>query len=996
MNNYFNDYSNGTNTLYWWLGQVVDEKNWVGNINPKLHDRDDVPGWGWRYKVRIFGRDSKVKKTPDDKLEMAEVLLPVTAGSGHAGSVQSANIRQGSYVVGFYKDGIDAREPIIFGVLPNNSQTDLFGGDPNEGFIQRSGYFGKTGQKRVSTKNIYNAGPNSLCTDESEGSCTADVSHSDQYKDGTKCHYVPKTRKCDGAGGELKGIQKIIKQVLATINRIKAEVNSFLGAASDLTASISQLVDDVANAISGLVKTLLDRMRAYVVNKLNNGVKDLVDKLPPNQRPGANEANEKAVDILQCVFNKIIRGLVSLITNLLNDIIENFVNAPLCAIESFIGNLLGNILGDITNAIQSAISAISGIIGKIGDFAGQVLSVLDIVAGVLKFLSCEEEVDCTMGDEWSFWDGAKCAIENASQRIRTGSDRINGLISGGAEAPPCNTAQIPCGPPTVSIFGGGGSGAIGNAIVSATGSILGIDFISGGTGYSSPPSIEITDGCGIGNGAVVIPIINDNNGIDSGQVTIDDNDDVTTIDGETRINGGTVSISPGTNAINARGGTVTSNGKGITVRTTGGTTTSNGGRITVNGGTSSTDDQGNRTVNGGTVTITGGTTKTTGGNNRISVPNGTPGGIGLPGGTGGLPGGTGGLPGGTGGLPGGTGVGRTTPTSGSIINVVVIDPGVGYLPFPNGSTGGNGSVFSKITDTILFPKDGGYTVVTPGKTINVKDGDTIYTPPGTNTDVYDTNGNIGQTINGQGGTTPIGITTNGTLTAPIYPQNNTLSSGGVGGTPVVAGGLPINAGGNGGTPVTSGGLPLTSGGLPVVSGGTGGIPVTVGATGGNPVIVGQNVATVGGSGSPVTSGGIPVTSQGIPVTTGLPLPVTTTPSDPSANGTYPVVLTIGDVAILNSGVNYSPEDQIVISPDNGAELKPVFNEVGALTDVIIVNPGIGFTEFPSMFIQSQQGINAVIVPVFNVLRVGDLPQDQDIIPPGTQIINVVDCVGKVH
>lgn len=150
----FNNQIHGKNEYYWFLAQVVDDSNWQGNINPKLHTRDDVPGWGYRYKIRIVGRDTRTKDTADDQLEMAEVLLPVTAGGGHGGSVQTPNIRQGSFVTGFYKDGQDATEPVITGILFNNSQTNLFGGDPEFGWIPRSGYFGLDGTKPVSTKNI--------------------------------------------------------------------------------------------------------------------------------------------------------------------------------------------------------------------------------------------------------------------------------------------------------------------------------------------------------------------------------------------------------------------------------------------------------------------------------------------------------------------------------------------------------------------------------------------------------------------------------------------------------------------------------------------------------------------------------------------------------------------------------------------------------------------------------------------------------------------------
>lgn len=46
-------------------------------------------------------------------------------------------------------------------------------------------------------------------------------------------------------------------------------------------------------------------------------------------------------------------------------------------------------------------------------------------------------------------------------------------------------------PPTVTITGGGGSGATGTAVVSATGIVTGITVTAGGTGYTSAPSVAI-------------------------------------------------------------------------------------------------------------------------------------------------------------------------------------------------------------------------------------------------------------------------------------------------------------------------------------------------------------------------------------------------------------------------------------------------------------------------------------------------------------------------
>lgn len=71
----------------------------------------------------------------------------------------------------------------------------------------------------------------------------------------------------------------------------------------------------------------------------------------------------------------------------------------------------------------------------------------------------------------------------------------------------CFTGPVLCGPPRVEFFGGGGSGASANAIISATGEIMGVDIITPGSGYSKAPFANIVDDCGKGKGAVVRAVI---------------------------------------------------------------------------------------------------------------------------------------------------------------------------------------------------------------------------------------------------------------------------------------------------------------------------------------------------------------------------------------------------------------------------------------------------------------------------------------------------------
>ena len=69
-----------------------------------------------------------------------------------------------------------------------------------------------------------------------------------------------------------------------------------------------------------------------------------------------------------------------------------------------------------------------------------------------------------------------------------------------------------CGGTKIKIFGGNGEGGSAKAIIGAigqlanagrglTGSMLGVDLVNGGGGYTFPPFVEIVDECGNGYGA---------------------------------------------------------------------------------------------------------------------------------------------------------------------------------------------------------------------------------------------------------------------------------------------------------------------------------------------------------------------------------------------------------------------------------------------------------------------------------------------------------------
>ena len=100
--NFFGD------STQFWIGKVVSKKAQKLQLSGK--------GWGWRYKVRIFGTYSNSDNIEDKDCHTAMVMLGVTDGSGAASRMKSVKITQNDIVFGFFLSP-DQNFPVITGVM---------------------------------------------------------------------------------------------------------------------------------------------------------------------------------------------------------------------------------------------------------------------------------------------------------------------------------------------------------------------------------------------------------------------------------------------------------------------------------------------------------------------------------------------------------------------------------------------------------------------------------------------------------------------------------------------------------------------------------------------------------------------------------------------------------------------------------------------------------------------------------------------------------------
>ena len=111
------------------------EFNWFTGVVENRHD----PLVLNRVQVRCFGWHTENKRAlPTEDLPWASVLMPTTS-SGTSGVGETPHgLVEGSWVMGFFRDGNDAQDPVIMGTIMG---TNAEGAEPTTGFNDPNGVF---------------------------------------------------------------------------------------------------------------------------------------------------------------------------------------------------------------------------------------------------------------------------------------------------------------------------------------------------------------------------------------------------------------------------------------------------------------------------------------------------------------------------------------------------------------------------------------------------------------------------------------------------------------------------------------------------------------------------------------------------------------------------------------------------------------------------------------------------------------------------------------
>ena len=320
----------------WWVGQIPDDSYWRENINPETYKSEkDIPGWGYRYKVRIIGLHDREEETiKSDQLPWAQVMYPVTAGGGQGGSMQTPNIRQGMFVFGFFLDGSDQQVPVIMGVLGNNTQTKLSStiGVNSSNYAGTSGVANRTGDDgkgtgksvpEVSDSNLTRnqPPPKTKPTEEAAGKNVAPVAS--QRQDEKLKEKITLSSPCKEQQSNLKNIKIAVEELSKKLTQLRNALSIYSAAASskvsDIQNQITKLIDEAADIIAKCMKGIMDQVKGFAQDRINDALKPFENISIPSFKIAMLEGKISGFETLSCLFNQIGDTLLGLIKDFLNN-----------------------------------------------------------------------------------------------------------------------------------------------------------------------------------------------------------------------------------------------------------------------------------------------------------------------------------------------------------------------------------------------------------------------------------------------------------------------------------------------------------------------------------------------------------------------------------------------------------------------------------------------------------------------------------------------------
>ena len=508
----------GKDPMNWWIGQVTDPEKgkWKDSLECTQADNgEDI--YGFRCRVRIVGYHDCADDLPDEDLPLAHILLPPnTATTGGCG--ETVQYQGGEVVVGFFMDGEDAQQPVIFGTLfkqpfiRDNLTTSQFKAKKQTCFVPY------TPPKVVQTSGKQQQFQESPWPRAFTPGELAKSIATKQKEDATNIT-VDAFSPCED--NEISKISNAIKnftrkaQALQELNEASTYIDPIYGGIVDIESEIQLATNKIHDSMTKLVRRGRSWLIQDTLDKLDKRMEDSVDKF---NQVVLGQATNALTSVIFCNIEKIQDGLADYLSKSLENMLGQVLDVPICGIENFMGDMFGQINNLIDSSLGGMFDQLNNIQGGGIALPSETFSKAIKFANILtNVLDCDKANCPPEPTSYSSKGGVSKSIEDSfeniidkvglNQKLTPLLDKIDDAIEASPSAPDCSTNVLKCGPPRVDFVGGGGQGASGSAIVNALGQIIGVAINGPGFGFEEPPLLSFFDSCDKGYGAGGYPVM---------------------------------------------------------------------------------------------------------------------------------------------------------------------------------------------------------------------------------------------------------------------------------------------------------------------------------------------------------------------------------------------------------------------------------------------------------------------------------------------------------
>ena len=502
--------------MQWWIGQVTDpdKGEWGDSLEKKeAEDGEDI--YRFRCRVRIVGYHGNDVDLPDNELPLAHVLLPpnTTTTGGCGGTMQ---YQGGEVVVGFFFDGEDGQQPVIFGTLfkqpfiKDGLKNNEFNSKKQIDFIP---YTPPKVRQRAGKHRFFQESPWTGGYTAGEAAKTI----AQKQKEASTNISVINPTACED--NEISKISNAIKdftrkmETLQQLNEQSTYVDPIYGGIIDVKEEIKLTTNKVHASTVKLVRRARSWLIQDTLDKLNL---TLEEKTPKTLQAPAGQATKTLTDVIFCNIEKIQDALLDYLSKSLENMIGQVLDVPVCGIENFLSDMFGQINNIIDTTMGDLFGQLNNIqgggIGLPSETFSKAIKFANIITNVL---DCDA-LNCPQPQAFNAKSGVSNAVEDAFDSIidKLGLDKLTNLadtldkaIPAEPSAPDCSTNVLKCGPPRVDFIGSSGQGASGSAIVNALGNIIGVAINGTGFGFKEPPLLSFFDSCDNGYGAGGYPVM---------------------------------------------------------------------------------------------------------------------------------------------------------------------------------------------------------------------------------------------------------------------------------------------------------------------------------------------------------------------------------------------------------------------------------------------------------------------------------------------------------